>query len=164
MTLPARNPSSLARRSLAATFDLPYSDDMQDWEWEVADATRFEEFLDVFRTGDLSDDERFSLMEVLVQCAEDVANAPEFEVFWQSIKHSSGYGLSFKVQRSSIGRAMKRPRSDGSRFLRECASFCVKFSFENHLRLLSGDEYVVVFRDEMKSRYLKGARGGTSSQ
>jgi hypothetical protein len=31
--------------SLATRFGLPYHDDMQDWEWEVADSARFEEFL-----------------------------------------------------------------------------------------------------------------------
>jgi hypothetical protein len=45
---------------------------MQDWEWEVADASRFAEFLNLYRAAELSDDERFSLMEMLVQCVEDL--------------------------------------------------------------------------------------------
>ena len=47
-------------KALAVRFRLPYSDDMQDWEWEVADYKRFGEFLDAYQATDMSDDERFS--------------------------------------------------------------------------------------------------------
>ena len=44
---------------------------MQDWEWEVAAPDRFEEFLQGYSSLGLSAAERFSLMEVLLQCIED---------------------------------------------------------------------------------------------
>ena len=66
-----RYPSSEARQSLAERLALPWSDAMQDWEWEVADAARVDEWLRLYASGDLSEDERFSLMEMLVQCVED---------------------------------------------------------------------------------------------
>jgi hypothetical protein len=51
---------------------------MQDWEWEVADASRFTEFLSLYQQGGLEEDELFSLMEVLVQCVEDMLeNMPD---------------------------------------------------------------------------------------
>jgi hypothetical protein len=56
---------------------------MQDWEYEVADKERFDEFLEWYSTGAANDDERFSLMEILIQCVEDMdadANA------WSRIK------------------------------------------------------------------------------
>lgn len=46
---------------------------MQDWEWEVADPARFQEWVRVYREEPLTDDERFSLMEMLIQCVEDTA-------------------------------------------------------------------------------------------
>ncbi|MGE4049428.1 MAG: hypothetical protein AB7F38_00045 [Piscinibacter sp.] len=64
-------PTSEARASLAALFGLVYEDKTQDWEWEVAAPDRFEEFLHGYSSLSLSDAERFSLMEVLLQCIED---------------------------------------------------------------------------------------------
>jgi hypothetical protein len=65
-------PSATARQSLAQRLGLPYADTMQDWEWEVASPDRFEDFLHAYRTADLYDDERVSLMEMLIQCVEDM--------------------------------------------------------------------------------------------
>ncbi len=45
---------------------------MQDWECEVADPARFGEFLASYTTTDLTDGERVSLGEILVQCVEDM--------------------------------------------------------------------------------------------
>jgi hypothetical protein len=81
-----RWPTATARTALAARFDLSYSVDMQDWEWEVADAQRFEEFLDAYRSANLSDDERFSLMEILVQCVEDLALQSTYAAGWSAIE------------------------------------------------------------------------------
>lgn len=47
-------PSTEARRALAKRFDLPYADEMQDWEWEIADASRFEEFSAAYSLAELS--------------------------------------------------------------------------------------------------------------
>lgn len=68
-------PSIPARRSLAARFGLPYDDNMQDWEWQVADAARFQEFLGAYRHAGLSEAECGSLTEVLIQCVEDLLAA-----------------------------------------------------------------------------------------
>ncbi len=59
---------------------------MQDWEWEVADAARFDEFLDAFRSTALSDNERFSLMEILVQCTEASLHEEELVARWTAIE------------------------------------------------------------------------------
>jgi hypothetical protein len=64
-------PTSEARASLAARFGLVYEDKMQDWEWDIAAPERFEEFLQGYSSLSLSDAERFSLMEILLQCIED---------------------------------------------------------------------------------------------
>lgn len=81
-----RYPTTAARKSLAARFDLPYSDLMQDWEWEVADFERFGEFLDAYKLQSLMDDERFSLMEILVQCVEDALSHSGDDAAWLEIE------------------------------------------------------------------------------
>lgn len=83
---PIRHPSSLAQRALAARFGLPWSDDMQDWEWEVADVDRFDAFLETFRSSALSDDERFSLMEMLLQCIEEIEPPSSQEEAWRAVE------------------------------------------------------------------------------
>jgi hypothetical protein len=65
-------PSCAGREALAARLCLPIDPLSQDWEWEVADTRRFQEWISVYQNEALSDDERFSLMEILIQCIEDM--------------------------------------------------------------------------------------------
>jgi len=44
---------------------------MQDWAWEVADPMRIDEFLFAYESNQLTDDERFTLMETLIQSFEE---------------------------------------------------------------------------------------------
>jgi hypothetical protein len=69
---PRRGATTAARMLLARRFDLPYDPFSQDWEWEVADPSRFGEFLDAYGSRDLHEDELFALMEMLIQCIEDI--------------------------------------------------------------------------------------------
>ena len=62
-----------ARRSLADRLGLPYDDEMQDWEYEVAEPELCDESLRAYRSGGVDDDERFSLGEMLVQCVATMA-------------------------------------------------------------------------------------------
>ncbi|WP_093195206.1 hypothetical protein [Variovorax sp. YR750] len=83
---PVRSPTCAARRELAARFALPFAEDMQDWEWEVADAARFDELISVYCSANLNDDERFSLMEMLIQCAEDMELQSNYTAAWSTIE------------------------------------------------------------------------------
>lgn len=72
------------RQSLARRLGLPYAPAMQDWEWEVADPARFGELLAASTAADLTDGERVSLAEMLIQCVEDmrmsaVGTTPEWK-------------------------------------------------------------------------------------
>lgn len=58
---------------------------MQDWEWEVADPKRFEEFLAAYTT-ELPADQRVALMEILVQCVEDSDSESQFALHWDKIE------------------------------------------------------------------------------
>lgn len=74
MTVPEhlrRYPTAVAIASLVERFNFPYDRNMQDWEWEVADSERVGEFVDAYCSGELDDDERFTLMETIIQSCED---------------------------------------------------------------------------------------------
>ncbi len=58
--------------SLAERFGFPNTPDMQDWEWEVADSSRIDEFLAAYESGELDEDEQFTLMETIIQSFEDL--------------------------------------------------------------------------------------------
>lgn len=94
-----RYPTTAARQTLATRLQLPYSDAMQDWEWEVADANRFTEFIDVYCSGSLGEDEMCSLMEILVQCVEnllqDAGDQSDAILAWLNLR-------PFLLQRSDL--------------------------------------------------------------
>jgi hypothetical protein len=83
-----RHPTRSAINALSLRFGLPNDPHMQDWEWEVADAERIDEFLSAYESGELSDDERFTLMETILQSFEDLQlfeDRPDPDCRWQRI-------------------------------------------------------------------------------
>ena len=68
---PFRCPTRVAINSFAKQFGLRNEPLMQDWEYEVADRARFHEFLVAYETLSLDEDERFCLMEIIIQSLED---------------------------------------------------------------------------------------------
>jgi len=71
MSVPERYWRFLTRaaiNALSARFNLPNEPPMQDWEYEVADATRDFGVLAALEGNDLTDDERFTLSETVMQC------------------------------------------------------------------------------------------------
>ncbi len=83
---PPRYTTTRARIALAARFNLPYDDSDQDWEYQIADAARFREFSADYASAELTEDERISLMEILVQCVDNMAPGPEHESAWLAIR------------------------------------------------------------------------------
>jgi RimJ/RimL family protein N-acetyltransferase len=67
-----RYPTRAAIDALAKRFGLENSPGMQDWEWQVADPDRIDEFLAAYESGALTDDERFTLMETILQSFEEL--------------------------------------------------------------------------------------------
>lgn len=59
-------PNIEARKILALKLNLPYHDDMQDWEYEVSDINRIGEFLFAYDHLTNTDAEKESLMEVIL--------------------------------------------------------------------------------------------------
>ena len=61
----------------------------QDWEIELADSLRVEEFVDIYETESLDDDERFALMALIVASFEDVLSEnPEKQDCWPRISQA----------------------------------------------------------------------------
>jgi hypothetical protein len=58
---------------------------MQDWEWEVADPWRLDEFLAGYLSGELSADERFTIMATLLQCFESSGLDLERDPRWTRV-------------------------------------------------------------------------------
>jgi hypothetical protein len=77
-----RFPTAAAIRTLAQRFGLRNDPGMQDWEWQVSDATRLDEFLRAYEEADLSDDERFVLMEIILQSFEDLGHTIVVDPRW----------------------------------------------------------------------------------
>lgn len=65
-------PNTNARVALAKRLNLPYHDNMQDWEYEVADAKHIDDFLNAYNLNGTTEDERFLLIEMLFQSFEEV--------------------------------------------------------------------------------------------
>jgi hypothetical protein len=82
-----RFPTKEARVRLAQLLRLPYHESMQDWEWEVAEANRVAEFLHTYESSDLSEDEQFSLMEIIIQSVEDSETACDSAEWQRVLRH-----------------------------------------------------------------------------
>ncbi len=59
---------------------------MQDWEYEVASAERLPEFLSAFETGQLNDDERFTLMETIIESFIECESENKWQDTWPRIE------------------------------------------------------------------------------
>src|SRR5262245_42609180 len=68
-----RCPTREAIDKLALRFGLPNHSSMQDWEYEVSDYTRIDEFLTAYETEQLSDNEKFTLMQTIIDSFEERA-------------------------------------------------------------------------------------------
>ena len=68
-----RFPTRAAMDAIAERFGLASDRAMQDWEWQVADATRIDELLAPLESTELSGDERFVLAEISLQSFEALA-------------------------------------------------------------------------------------------
>lgn len=88
MTIPNhsfRCPTRAAIDSLSARFGFSNDPGMQDWEFEVADASRIDEFLEAYESGELDDDERFTLMQTIIQSFENLNDPLETDARWSGV-------------------------------------------------------------------------------
>lgn len=59
--------------ALSVRFGLRNGPNIQDWEYEVADPARTEEFLSALEREEFTDDERLIFSETVMQCFESLA-------------------------------------------------------------------------------------------
>ncbi|MFW2014069.1 hypothetical protein [Acinetobacter bereziniae] len=74
-----------AIHALAQRFNLPYDAFMQDWEYEVADPNRIDEFIDAYLSNELNEDEKFALMETILQSFEESSKTLDSDQQWNTI-------------------------------------------------------------------------------
>lgn len=79
--------------SLARRFGLPNDPGMQDWPWEVANPDRLDEFLAAYEDAGLGDDERFTLMEMIIQSFEDLGPAMAEDPRWERTLEAIDKGI-----------------------------------------------------------------------
>jgi hypothetical protein len=80
MTDPHRYPRPVtgeAMNRLSARFGLPRGPYDQDWEYTSADASRLGEFIDALEGDDLTDAERFTLSEIVMESFNDLMSMDE---------------------------------------------------------------------------------------
>jgi hypothetical protein len=71
-----------SRILLSKVFDLPFSDQMQDWPWEVADPKSIQKYLDYYQS--INDQNvKFTLMEIIIQAIEDQENLEKLKFYWE---------------------------------------------------------------------------------
>lgn len=92
-----RFPTSEARESLSSRLGVPYTSEMQDWEWEVSDSARIPEFMDLYKSNKLTDDESFSLMEVIVQSFAELDKDLTENTLWQETLEIISGGLDIHI-------------------------------------------------------------------
>ncbi len=81
----ARFPTRAAIDALAERFGLPNEPWMQDWEYQVADAARIDDFLAYAETGP-GEEEAFVLMAMIFQSFEDLGEAALQDPRWARVE------------------------------------------------------------------------------
>jgi hypothetical protein len=75
-----------AIKKLNSLLDLPYRDGMQDWDIELADSNRIQEFCDFYEREDLDPHEKQALMALLIASYNDYLEERGNEVLlWSKI-------------------------------------------------------------------------------
>lgn len=81
-----RCPTGEAMHALAKQLDLPPPPLAYDWHYAVADPARIEDFVVAYENLSLSDDEKFTLMEVILNSVIDAADMTILENhLWKNI-------------------------------------------------------------------------------
>jgi hypothetical protein len=77
-----------AIKKLSTELALPCEGNEQDWDIEMADPNRIDDFLKYFRTQSLLADEKFALMALIMASYEDFLNEQDVDVDrrWKAIR------------------------------------------------------------------------------
>lgn len=81
--VPGRYPTAAAIRRINSLLGISEDQYGQDWEFEMSDASRLHEYLDIYENQLTNDDERFSLMAMIVDAYEHSDLDPDM---WSRIR------------------------------------------------------------------------------
>ncbi|GAA3762980.1 hypothetical protein [Flavobacterium ginsengiterrae] len=70
-----------AINKLATELNMPFDEWMQDWPYEVANSEEIEKYISHYRKV-TDDDEKFVLMQAIIQAAEDQKQQEQFLKYW----------------------------------------------------------------------------------
>lgn len=129
-----RFPTREAIDSLAKRFGLRNVPGMQDWEWQVADPARLDEFLGAYLSGGLSDDERFTLMETLLQCFEQTHQDLDSDERWSRVMAALDAGIELHASTVWYWSCVDDEEPSGGFRITPL----IRSVFERHRRLLTG--------------------------
>ncbi len=92
-----RYPTGEAIKSLAKKFNLPHNEYMQDWEYEVADVERIKEFITSYLNDDLTKDERFTIMETIIESFTQNFEELKSEENWNQVLNIIEKNISLHI-------------------------------------------------------------------
>lgn len=73
---------------LSKELSLPYKGSEQDWDIEMADHNRIDEFIKFYKENKLCDDEKVAVMSLILSSYDDLLNENDLEIDdkWNEIK------------------------------------------------------------------------------
>lgn len=74
-------PDQQARKQLSIKLNLEFNELMQDWEWEISDYKRLSEFIHEYNKPETSENEKISLMEIILDSLNDLILDGKIETF-----------------------------------------------------------------------------------
>ena len=79
-------PNQKARKKLAEKLNLKFDENSQDWEWEISDSSRIDEFITEYDNQNSSQEEKEILMEIILDSLNDMGKIDDgFEKYLISI-------------------------------------------------------------------------------
>ncbi|GAB5524640.1 MAG: hypothetical protein Roseis2KO_25120 [Roseivirga sp.] len=79
-----------AQKKLSERLGFHWYENTQDWDLIESDSGRIREFLQIYKSDDLSDDEKFALMELIISSFDDLIEEGgniNREEIWTDCKH-----------------------------------------------------------------------------
>jgi hypothetical protein len=73
-------PNGISEKKLSDRLGLYWEESMQDWEFTVSDSRRLSDFLKVYQTELDNDDDKFTLMSLIVSSFDDGLSEADTEV------------------------------------------------------------------------------------
>ena len=91
-----------SREELSKKLNIKIEKNQQDWEYEIADFNRIDEFINLYKNGSLSDDEKFYLMETIIQSFEESRESTKNDLKWKKVLNLIEINIDIHIYTTSI--------------------------------------------------------------